>query len=352
MTLQVAEIQDQFRRFADRECRSYSPLYEQRSRGIASDPELLELCTRAKAGQPVPNLMLAAVQHELHRDADHPLASYYPNLCTTPIVGDPMPAFRDFCHTHIECLKHLISTRHVQTNEIGRCTSILPAFAHLETLGSSSWAFIEIGCSAGLNLLWDHYRYCYSDGVRWGPSSGIPLECVVEGTHNPLVPSAGFAPAHRLGVDLHPVDLTDKEELAWMLALIWPEHKGRAERLRAGAQFARGRLPEIRTGDALIQMPDLLDHWHPETPVCVYHTYVLNQISAEHRTHFRALLRQGSSKRQIVEIACDYQDPPRASVRMYQYSSGIMSRHEIAFCGPHGQWIQYVRATSVRNDLQ
>ncbi len=50
-----------FLRFAERECRGVSPLYEALARGVAADPRLLALAARAGAGQPPPNMLFAAV---------------------------------------------------------------------------------------------------------------------------------------------------------------------------------------------------------------------------------------------------------------------------------------------------
>ena len=59
---------------------------------------------------------------------DEGLARFYPDLATTPDDGDPMPAFRAFAAAHADELAELLVTRSTQTNEIGRCALLLPAF--------------------------------------------------------------------------------------------------------------------------------------------------------------------------------------------------------------------------------
>jgi len=63
-----------------------------------------------------------------------------------------------------------VTTQRVQTNEVQRCTALIPAFELVFRRGDNRpFALVEIGASAGLNLLWDHYHlvaYCESHG-RW-----------------------------------------------------------------------------------------------------------------------------------------------------------------------------------------
>jgi hypothetical protein len=88
-----------FRRFADRECRPASLLYETLARAIAGDRDLLALAALAGPGQPPPNMLLAAVHGLLLQgDSEHPLAAFYPSLAPQPAPpGDVGAAFRDFC---------------------------------------------------------------------------------------------------------------------------------------------------------------------------------------------------------------------------------------------------------------
>jgi hypothetical protein len=45
----------------------------------------------------------------------------------------------------------------VQQNEVRRCTLLLPAFALAAGTVRSPLALVEVGASAGLNLLFDRY---------------------------------------------------------------------------------------------------------------------------------------------------------------------------------------------------
>lgn len=61
MSLKI--ISERFRRFAIRECRGSSELYEQLSLNVAEDEEILRLASAARSGQPIPNLLFGAVHY-------------------------------------------------------------------------------------------------------------------------------------------------------------------------------------------------------------------------------------------------------------------------------------------------
>src|SRR4051794_3279610 len=95
-----------FERFAEFECAGHSRLYERLARGVAADAELLALAARARPGQPVPNLLFAAVHHLLLGGAAGDLSRFYPSTGGAD-DGDPVPAFRAFCRAHLQAIARL-----------------------------------------------------------------------------------------------------------------------------------------------------------------------------------------------------------------------------------------------------
>src|SRR5579884_315239 len=135
-----------FEGFAEHTGRDASPLYEKLSLAISSDAELLALAAHARSG-PVPNLFLGAVHFLLLQGAEHPLATFYPSMTKTlRIDADPYPAFRSFCIEHAEEIQYLLQTRRVQTNEVRRCSVLLPTFGIVaEYARGRPLTLIEIG---------------------------------------------------------------------------------------------------------------------------------------------------------------------------------------------------------------
>src|SRR5919108_4359393 len=112
----AAALSSRFERFAVRECRHSSPLYEHLSTRVAGDPELLALAAHARRGQPIPNLFFAAVHFLLLQGATHPLTRFYPSVSREAVsaldaANDPYPLFRAFCRERRDEIAQLIGSR-------------------------------------------------------------------------------------------------------------------------------------------------------------------------------------------------------------------------------------------------
>jgi hypothetical protein len=309
MSIPTTSLAERFQRFGERECAHVSPFYAQLSARIAEDSDLLAIAAAGEGrSQPVPNLLFAAVQYLLLTGSQHRLAECYPALGgTTTAHAVPMPIFRDFCLTHAEPIRELIATRLVQTNEVRRCALTLPALAL--AAADQPIALIEVGTSAGLNLLLDHYQYRYVSGLEAGdlglhserrrlpgrglqsthPPSPLTLICEIRG-------NASWLPTHipsivwRLGLDLNPIDVQDPDAARWLEALIWPEQTERAELLRQALHIAAAYPPPIWAGDAIALLPHAFHEAPQNAVLCIVHTFTLNQFSPSMREQFYTLL--------------------------------------------------------------
>ena len=120
----------------------------------------------------------------------------------------PWDDLRATLSEHRELLGRFVAEQSVQTNEVQRCWALLPAFL---SLGARRLDLLELGPSAGLNLLWDRYRYRYEAG-EWGPDD-VALE--LTGEERRPVPGALLARrcevVRRRGIDLDAVDATSDE---------------------------------------------------------------------------------------------------------------------------------------------
>jgi hypothetical protein len=138
-----------------------------------------------------------------------------------------------------------------QTNEMGRSSSYVAAMLWLAAQGlPPRFDCIEIGSSAGINLMMDRYRYELG-GVGVGPvESGMRLEPEWRGSPPPALPEGGLDFAGLHGCDVAPVDLRDPAQLLRLKAYVWPEHRQRFARLAFAAQAAAERAPDLVQADA------------------------------------------------------------------------------------------------------
>ena len=169
---------------------------------------------------------------------------------------------------------------------MGRLATLVPVLAGLD----GPLALIEVGASAGLCLYPDRWGYAWTfpDGrtVTAGPEPRLGCEV----TGDPPLPAEPPAVAWRAGIDLHPLDVTDPDAMAWLQMLVWPEQVARRERLAAAIEVARAEPPYLREGDLLEALPALLDEVPAGTTPVVFHSAVIAYLETAGRERFHDLM--------------------------------------------------------------
>jgi hypothetical protein len=322
-----------------------SLLYSRLAEGIGADEELKALAARAKPGQPHANLILGAVHFLLLRGADHPLRKFYGTVGGKASADgeDPFPLFKEFVEKHIAQIQPLIETRVTNTNEVGRSGLLHPGFRALASEAKAPLHLIEIGPSAGLNLIWDRYGVRYSkDGtVAAAINSDAPLviECELRGDKMPPT-GANPAVAHRLGLELNPVDLSNADDRDWLRALIWPDQGSRLERLDKAISIFRETQPEIRSGDALALLPNALAEVPRDRALCIYHTIATYQFSHEMREALENMLVVAGLRRPVWELSFEF-DGREYLLSLIQHHDGTKATRVLANSHPHGTWLEW-----------
>ena len=336
-----------FERFASDEAPELgSSTYAEFAAGVARDGELLALAARRRKRQPAPNMLFAAVQYLLLSGVAHPLAAHYPVLSGEERPKGPaFPLFRQFCLDHREEIGELVATRATQTQVVRRCTCLLPAFGLVQRETGSPLALVDIGASAGLNLLFDRYFYRYlkagAEVRRWGREAApVRLEADLRGSTLPPEPPANIPVASRQGLDIHPIDLSDPDQLLWLRALIWPEHVERHGQLLDAAAELRRTPVDLHRGDATTDLSNVLDLAPPDAALLVYSTIALYQIDRERRPLIARALEERSRERPVWRVALEGLHPPKLTLTRYR--DGARAETELlAVASPHGWWIEW-----------
>lgn len=324
-----------------------APLYVRFAEGVAEDEALKALALNARPGQPLANILFAAVHFLLLRGADDPLRRHYPNLNGGRRVEgeDPFPLFAAFCERHRDALLPLIRSRVTNTNEVGRCGVLNAGFREVARLGGEPLHLIEIGPSAGLNLIWDRYGVCYRRGTQTFltevPGARLTLDVELRGDR---VPPLGGAPrvASRVGLELNPVDLSSADDRDWLRALVWPDQIGRFARLEAALAIYHDARPEIRVGNALDLLPEALAQVPQNETVCVYHSYVTYQFTAEMRAALDDILTVAGLRRAVWRLRYEGSRSNENSLGLRRYRDGIREERMLAKAHPHGAWLEWL----------
>lgn len=102
------------------------------------------------------------------------------------------------------------------------------------------------------------------------------------------VPATHPTIAWRGGVDLHPLDVSDPDAVAWLENLVWPEQDERRSRLRAAVDVARREPPALRRGDLFDHLDGLLEEAAPHGTPVVFHSAVVAYLEEADRRRFHA----------------------------------------------------------------
>ncbi len=190
-----------------------------------------------------------------------------------------------------------LAARPVQTNEVRRSWFLLPCFLEIaRRTVESTFDLLELGASAGFNLLWDRYRYRYRAG-DWGRADAL-LE--LDGEERRPVPAGllSLRPVvrRRAGVDLDPVDVKTDEGAFRIRSFVWPEQNERMQRLERAIGAVRAEPPELRRGDIVEVLPDLLADRDTDVLTVVFQTAVLGYLGDEKWERVRAVLADEGSR--------------------------------------------------------
>lgn len=344
-----------------------SPRYGAICEGLAEDPERAALLLDARPGFQNPLILLAAVHHLLLGGERHPLGSYYATVVggTARDIDDELyPAFAAFVDAHRARLAELVATRTTQTNEARRTVVTLPALGLVAHEAGAPLALLEVGASAGLNLLPDRYGYQIGE-VAVGPEdAAVRIRCAAEGELRPPLP-ADLEVGWRLGLDLNPLDVRDPQTREWLRALVWPEHPDRLELLDAALEVARHDPPLVLRGDLVDDLAPLAARAPAGMALTVVSTWTLAYLEPARRRAFVLRLGEIAATRgqPVWLVAGEAQSvlaslevglaemPPEgfgpSTLSLHRFEpDGARDHRLLAHAHPHGRWVRWLDAAS------
>lgn len=239
--------------------------------------------------------------------------------------GDVGSALRD----ESDFLAEWIATERVQTNEPRRCWWLVPCFFEVaRRTGAEVFDCLELGCSAGLNLLWDRYGYEYAAGTV----EGSPMfDGEERGKPVPVAPLPRVG--SRVGVDLAPPDLHRDEGVRLLKAFVWVGQQQRLADLDAAIEVWRRDPPAIVVGDLVDELPRLLERRSDDAQLLVWETAVFGYLPEERRERAREL---------IAEADCVFVHTGRPGDESNDYYGLFVDDDEVAHAEFHGAWIEWL----------
>ncbi len=306
--------------FAEGAVAGVSPSYERICRWVAGSEALIAFLEALPEPKRQPNLFLAALR------------------VVAGVPEDAAALHRAVAERGPEIAAQMRG-RATQTNEPGRCATLLPAFARF----GERIALLEVGASAGLCLLPDRYGYDYGAHRIAAPAAEAPVfPCRVTGPA-PL-PARVPEIVWRAGLDLAPKDVRSAEDMAWLEALVWPEQTDRLARLQAAIRVARKDPPPLRTGDLARDLAAAVAEAPPDVPLVVFHTAVLAYVPPEERARFAAELR-GLGAHWVCNEAPGVVPAHAAGLAAGPEGDRFVLAIDgrgVAWTHPHGAWLHWI----------
>lgn len=334
------QLSEKFITFAVSECKGSSQLYEFLSLKIAEDDEILDLCLNAKEGQPIPNLLFGAVHYLLQKGKEHVLKEYYQSIVVShQKVEASFAHFKDFCTVYKDEISSILKRKIVQTNEVRRCGYLYPSFCYIFNKVNKPLSLIEIGTSAGLQLLWDTYNYSYGNNEIYGDKqSNVHIRSEIIGDNFPLLLTKSPPVVSRLGLDLHISDLGNSEDHLWLKSLIWPEHRERLELFEKAALHFKKNPVSLLEGDGVAFLSDVVEHTPIDSVLCIFHTHVANQLPENLKHKLLETIKTIGSKRDVFHL---YNNMWDRKLHLDYFINGHEYHNTIGETDGHGKWFKW-----------
>jgi hypothetical protein len=270
--------------------RGGSPLYAELARRHADDPLVAEIAGDHQPRWEIPLRLFGAVHF----------------LALTGEEEDAWLRFRDVLRDRREWLAEFVATQPVQTNEVQRAWALLPAF--LTAADGRPFDVVELGPSAGLNLLWDRFRYEYPDGA-WGPAdSRVRLRGQARHGPPPELLAREVAVRSRVGIDQAPIDVFDQRQALLLECFVWADQNERRERLRRALELARERPPRLVRGDYVELLPTLLAERDSDCLTLIFNSATTSYLRREDRERLAAAIAEAGADGSLAWVSYEFAD--------------------------------------------
>ncbi len=229
-----------------------------------------------------------------------------------------------------------------QTNEAGRSANFIAAMLWLAEKGlPARYECLEIGSSAGINLMLDRYHYDLG-GAQVGPEPGA-IRFAPE-WQGDAPPAHAIEIVSTKGCDVAPVDLTDPEQATRLKAYIWPEHTVRFERIEAAIAEAKRQAPDlVHMNAADFIEAELAKPQADGTTRVLMHSIVWQYVPEDQQARVTAAMEAAgalaTSDKPLAWVALEANRVLHIHEMVVRYWPGGEDGVIVTRAHPHGAWI-------------
>ncbi|MCW2805732.1 MAG: hypothetical protein JWN06_3949 [Propionibacteriaceae bacterium] len=313
-------------------------LYAHATRGMADDWEaggpVRQICAGYEDSPPrlmIHLRLLAGIFRLVLTGRAVELRPFYPCLGGQQPPDQAWPLMRAAAAEHIAELRGALDVA-PQTNEVGRSAALLTGlFDLVGAAGCDRVRLLELGASAGLNLLLDQF-YFSGEGWQYGPADS-PV-CFPDAVEGPVRPSP-FRLTDRRGCDLEPVDVTTEEGRVMLTSFVWPFDLHRHARLAAVLPLAERSPPTVDAASAGEWLAEQLKGpAEPGELTVVWHSITRMYWPESEVQQVLGLLASRGAERQLGQVSLEYGEgaeatAPQLRTSLWQPESGCPVRERL-----------------------
>jgi hypothetical protein len=283
------------------------------------------------------HLRLMGATHRLALAGEAPaLAAHYPS---TAGDGDAAAAWEAFIELVDE--RPISLDRGVQTNEVGRSAALLGGFLTVAAQTGLALRVLEIGASAGLNLLWDRFRYEAPDWAFGDAASPARVPCDYDGGRPPLPRPVWVI--ERAGCDPAPVDPTTEDGALTLQSFMWPDQLERLALLRAAIEVARRTPVTVDTSSAPDWLDGRLARERAGSATVVFHSIMWGYMTEEGQKRITtALMQAGEASTEADPLAWLRMEPgeDQTDILLTTWPGG--NERKLATANFHGKAVRWL----------
>ncbi|MFA6117850.1 MAG: DUF2332 family protein [Sphingomonas sp.] len=231
-----------------------------------------------------------------------------------------------------------------QTNEAGRSAALMTGLIQVAHRHGPKLELLEIGSSAGLNLLIDRFHFDLG-GVAVGPAnSSITIKPEWRGAPPPDVP---IEIESVRGVEIHPIDVSDPAAADRLRAYVWADNPDRLDRLSRAIAMIAEKPVNLTQGDAADWVEARLAEAQPPGVARVLmHSVVWQYLGEERQARIEAAMavaaEQATAERPLAWVRME---PNRVAAKQQVWIQSWPDHGDpiiLADVQAHGAWIEPV----------
>jgi len=302
-----------------------------------------EATTRSLIADAVPLRLLGAL-HDLVLCGEAPdLAGAYPAGDRPGEIDPAWAAALRAATRHGDRLSAFMS-HEPQTNEVRRSACLMPGFLAVAEQTGLPLRCFEVAASAGLNQLWDRYRYQLGDIGAWGdPDAPVLVDTDWRGPPPPL--QAPVRIAERAACDRKPIDLADPVARRRLKAYVWPDQIERLARLDAAMQAVLAAGITVEAEDA-VSWARRRAAPSPGAVTVLFHSVFWQYMPAASQTALAEVIAaHGAAASAAAPFAWLRMEPAPTNMAAMELRLTLWPTGEdrlLAHVHPHGAWVEWV----------